>query len=313
MSGVTRGGVMTPCNACENCLKRRVSNWSFRLMQQAKTSYSAYFVTLTYDNNTVPITKNGFMGLRMDDVQRFFKRLRKAHDQYDRRIREQTGKDFTRKLSYYCVGEYGGRGDRPHYHVILFNAELHLLIGSKYADYFKRSLIELDGKTEYACPLWGFAESYTFGVKMFRVPNARTIGHITVGHVSEASVGYTMKYISKPSRIPMHRNDDRKPEFSISSKGLGKSYLTGQMIAWHKADLENRQYVNLPDGKKCSMPRYYKKKLLSLQELECLRAWNVLEAMKGVDNQGTTSIQRSEAWLAGLNRSKLNYKKGQKF
>lgn len=33
------------------------------------------------------------------------------------------------------------------------------------------------------------------------------------------------------------------------------------MIKWHKADLLNRMYVNLPDGKKASMPRYYKDKI----------------------------------------------------
>lgn len=33
------------------------------------------------------------------------------------------------------------------------------------------------------------------------------------------------------------------------------------MIRWHKADLENRMYCNLHDGKKISMPRYYKNKI----------------------------------------------------
>lgn len=33
------------------------------------------------------------------------------------------------------------------------------------------------------------------------------------------------------------------------------------MIAWHKNDLNNRMYCNIPDGKKISMPRYYKNKI----------------------------------------------------
>lgn len=312
---VTRGAVQAPCGRCENCLKRRVSNWSFRLMQHAKTSSSAYFVTLTYDTSSVHITKNGFMGLKMDDVQRFFKRIRKAHEQFDAQLRVQTGRDFRRSLKYYAVGEYGGKGNRPHYHIILFNAELSLLIGEKYSSYFRRGLIELNGKDEYHCPYWGYASKVitVYGTKQIRsIIPARTIGHITVGHVTEASVGYTMKYISKPSKIPMHRNDDRLPEFSISSQGLGKCYLTGQMIAWHKADLEKRQYCNLADGKKVSMPRYYKKFLLDLQETENLRAWNILEAMKEKPPEENTSLERSEAYYAGLKRSKLNHIKNQK-
>lgn len=33
------------------------------------------------------------------------------------------------------------------------------------------------------------------------------------------------------------------------------------MILWHLADAENRMYCNLTDGKKISMPRYYKQKI----------------------------------------------------
>lgn len=33
------------------------------------------------------------------------------------------------------------------------------------------------------------------------------------------------------------------------------------MQNWHKADLENRMYVNIDGGKKIAMPRYYKQKI----------------------------------------------------
>lgn len=44
------------------------------------------------------------------------------------------------------------------------------------------------------------------------------IGAIHYGEVNEASVGYTLKYMDKPRTIPLHRNDDRQPEFSLMSK-----------------------------------------------------------------------------------------------
>lgn len=97
-------------------------------------------------------------------------------------------------------------------------------------------------------------------------------GQVWYGGVSGASVGYTLKYISKQSKIPMHANDDRPKEFSLMSKGLGKNYLTPEMVKWHKADLENRMFINIGDGKKAAMPRYYKLKLYDTAEAEKIKA-----------------------------------------
>lgn len=38
------------------------------------------------------------------------------------------------------------------------------------------------------------------------------------------------------------------------------------MIKWHKNDLLNRMYINVGDGKKAAMPRYYKNKIYSNDE-----------------------------------------------
>ena len=53
-----------PCGKCPDCVKKRTSQWSFRLRKQAEVSTSAYFITLTYDTEHVPITPNGFMTLK---------------------------------------------------------------------------------------------------------------------------------------------------------------------------------------------------------------------------------------------------------
>lgn len=98
------------------------------------------------------------------------------------------------------------------------------------------------------------------------IERAWTAGHVHYGYVAGASVGYTMKYISKPSKIPIHRNDDRTPEFSLMSKGLGESYLTRNMISWHNVVVTQRCYVLTSDGKKVAMPRYYRDRLYSKDE-----------------------------------------------
>jgi hypothetical protein len=206
--------IPVPCGKCPNCVARKTSGWSFRLLKQEQVSESALFVTLTYNTEHVPITKNGYMSLDKIHVQNFFKRLRKISEY---------------KLKYYAVGEYGTERTRPHYHIILFNAK-------------KRDI-------ESAWRL-----------------NNKSLGSIYIGNVSGASVGYTLKYLSKPGKIPQHKNDDRKPEFQLMSKGLGKNYLTEQMITWHKDILEERMYVPMQDNKKIAMPRYYKDKIYNESE-----------------------------------------------
>lgn len=202
-----------PCSKCPDCKARRVSAWSFRLMQQFKIAKTAFFITLTYDTQFVPITDAKFMTLQKRDMQLFFKRLRKAHEKID-------GVD---KIKYYAAGEYGGKTKRPHYHIILFNAI--------------EKLIQ---------PAWN-------------------LGQIHYGTVSEASVGYCLKYINKPTKIPLFKGDDRQKEFALMSKGLGLNYLTKNMVDWHHAEI-GRMYVNTNDGKKVSMPRYYKEKIFTTAE-----------------------------------------------
>lgn len=111
MTGETIG---VPCGRCPVCVKRRASGWSFRLMNEYRQATSGYFLTLTYSTSTVPILSSGYMTINKRDPQLFLKRLRKAHPKHVR-------------IKYYLCGEYGTRGKRPHYHVILFNASLPLI------------------------------------------------------------------------------------------------------------------------------------------------------------------------------------------
>ena len=283
-NSVTRGGIHAPCGRCYSCIARKTSNMSFRLMQQDKVSQTSYFLTLTYADNKACKTRNGYMVLHKKHIQDFFKKVRRVHDR-----RGKLGLE----IKYFAVGEYGGKFARPHYHAIIFNLELDLFLSQKQIKAIKSGVTPLDGKFNYQIKQWEY-------------------GHITVGQVSGASIGYTLKYLSKPSRIPMHRNDDRIPEFTLSSNGLGLAYLTKAMIAWHKADPEKRQYCTTEQGLKISMPRYYKLKIHDIQERENLRAWNALEQMKVPKAKENTARQRSEAFYAGIDRKNKQYTKNQK-
>ncbi|AZL82803.1 replication initiator protein [Apis mellifera associated microvirus 59] len=235
-----------PCGKCPNCIKRRVSGWSERLRQEDRRSETAEFITLTYTTDTVPITKNGFMSLKKRDVQLFLKRLRKSHE-----IKWKSGgKTYISQpqypIRYYVCGEYGGKTNRPHYHIILFNCDLR------------------------------------------KVEAAWQNGAIHSGTVTGASVGYTLKYMSKPSKIPMHRNDDRVKEFSLMSKGIGQNYITPAKVAWHHADLTGRMYMPIEDGKKIAMPRYYKDKIYTEDQRKIIAEWHKVEG----DIRSKDNIQR---------------------
>lgn len=96
------------CGKCPECVKKRTSQWSFRLRTEGDVSSSSLFITLTYDSEHIPITDRGFPTLNPEHVTLWLKRLRKISKE---------------KIKYYYVGEYGGKTQRPHYHMIIFNAE----------------------------------------------------------------------------------------------------------------------------------------------------------------------------------------------
>jgi len=99
------------------------------------------------------------------------------------------------------------------------------------------------------------------------INDAWGLGAVHIGNVTGDSIAYTMKYIDKNGRIPEHYRDDRVPEFPLMSKGLGKNYLSEAMIDYHKADL-SRLYVTKEGGHKIALPRYYRGKIYTDDDLK---------------------------------------------
>lgn len=117
------------------------------------------------------------------------------------------------------------------------------------------------------------------------------LGEVHIGQVTGASIGYTTKYMVKNKRIPMHQNDDRLKEFGLMSKGLGADYINPKTIKWHLTDAQNRYYIPIENGKKITMPRYYKEKLytedmrITLGEIQRQKA--VEKMLKHLQEHGT--------------------------
>lgn len=141
---------VVPCGKCVYCLKNKRNDWSFRLQEQLRDSREAWFLTLTYDEDNIPVF-NGHEYKRGKDVtmdEVGFKAILKKQDlqQFIKNIRECNRRYYNNDdMKYYAVGEYGTETRRPHYHIILFNCDTNVDIGK----YWKKGYISI-GKVEPA-------------------------------------------------------------------------------------------------------------------------------------------------------------------
>lgn len=94
--------IQVPCGKCSHCLINKQNEWIGRLILEYLYSKKTFFLTLTYDNDHLPL------GYTTDkrDVVLFLKRFRKQIP--------------VRSLRYFFVSEYGRQSARPHYHALLF-------------------------------------------------------------------------------------------------------------------------------------------------------------------------------------------------
>lgn len=169
-----------PCGHCINCLRNYEKAWSFRMRQEMANSRSSFFLTLTYDDNNLPYGSKPC--LFKPDYQNFIKRLRKSLGTLV-------------KLRYVCCGEYGGKTDRPHYHMALF----------------------LSQRIPYTTLYDLISEKWNKGF-------------IQLHFLDKSRIKYLAKYFNKLDE----RWHDVKT-FRSMSNGIGKGYLTDATIKYHKA------------------------------------------------------------------------------
>jgi hypothetical protein len=92
-----------PCGQCIGCRLERSRQWAIRCMHEAQMHKSNTFLTLTYNDESLPENSS----LSHEDFQKFMKRLRKRY----------------KNVRYYMCGEYGEEFGRPHFHACLFGMD----------------------------------------------------------------------------------------------------------------------------------------------------------------------------------------------
>lgn len=204
-----------PCGQCRGCRLERSRQWAVRCALEAETHENNIFLTLTYNDKSLP--KGGT--LYRKHVQDFFKRLRKKYvPKNPYTPNSPAWLEFKRKkeIRYYGCGEYGEQLGRPHYHVCLFN---------------------------FAPPPEGerLVKETKTGEKLYTHPDLMALwghGHVSYGNVTFQSAAYVARYIMKKQNGPETDHYDKTdpetgeikrvhPEFSFMSlkPGIGAYFL----------------------------------------------------------------------------------------
>lgn len=223
--------ITVPCNKCVFCLVQRQKDWAFRLEKEWKYSNTAKFLTLTYDEDHIPKSKEGHQTLEVKDLQLWMKRLRKSNLKkawkYFPKVKTQAELlKMIPKIRYYNIGEYGSETWRPHYHSIMFN--------------LNQDTIKNIDKT------W-------------------KNGNIHVGEVSPQSILYVTKYVVTKNWT-MYTEDQQKPFSTMSRKpGLGEQY-TQIASDYHQQNLKST-CIN-SQGKQQKLPKFYMNKMFSKADKE---------------------------------------------
>lgn len=81
------------------------------------------------------------------------------------------------------------------------------------------------------------------------------------------------------------------------------------MVQWHKNDLLNRMYLTVADGKKVSMPRYYKDKIYNREERGQIKAKYTKEYQDKLDRMLENPIEAEILINQIINQKKSNDEK----
>lgn len=195
-------------------------------MHEASLHERNSFLTLTYETDPV--------SLDVDDLQRFFKRVRKSG----------------LRVRHYSCGEYGTKLGRPHYHVCLFGEDFR------------------EDAEPYKDRLWisrRLEELWTHGFCI--------VGEL-VPESAAYVASYCQKKITGEAVYDHYQRVDPdsgevhfvKPEFSVMSRGGRKG--KGIAYGWWESfkDEVHRDDSIIVSGREVSPPRYYDHLLRAVDE-----------------------------------------------
>lgn len=210
-----------PCRKCWACQLNYSAEWATRIMLEAKkTPGQNFFVTLTYDDDHLPIAEqivtregiyenDGSWGGTLDekDMIRFINSLRKKYER----------KGYNEIKYFYC-GEYGETTGRPHYHIILLHCPLKI---EEFYDCHVDKNFKAHWKSKQLETVWDK-------------------GIIDIAELEWSCAAYVARYCAK--KISFDKNkavyyeQGKLPEFIRMSKGIGFDWYMEHKDDIYKTD-----------------------------------------------------------------------------
>ena len=227
--------VQIPCGQCIGCRLKHAQKWAIRCDHEMQLHDNNCFVTLTYNDESLP---NDY-SLIKPHLQKFFKRLRKAI--------------HPKKISFFACGEYGETTWRPHYHAIIF--------GYDFPD--KQSTAFSENKNPYyiSAELSGLWKQGNHIIAEANYTTAAYVAqYIIKKQKGETAEDYYTRTIIDWNDVTGEINylkEDTKlePEFAQMSRNpaIGKNWFNK-----YKTDCFPSDYLIL-NGNKVPIPDYYNK------------------------------------------------------
>ncbi len=238
---------LIPCGHCAACKLTASSSWANRMEMELPYHENAWFVTLTYNDESIPyrytwnngtgeiVTEN--YSLNYDDLTKFWKRLRRYID--------YNIENYKGNLMYYAAGEYGSTTHRPHYHAIIYDLPIEK---DDLKEYKKRA-----GTVYYNCKwlekVWG-------------------LGFVVLSPAEWKAMAYTARYTTKKvygkEGKEFYESLGILPEDNRMSL---KPAIGAQYYYDHAEEIYRKDQICLKNGKICKPPRYFDK-LFDLEHSE---------------------------------------------
>jgi len=159
------------CGQCIGCRLERSREWAIRILHENQMHDDSCFITLTYDDTSLPVDHS----LRYLDFQLFMKRLRARYSERQRVTGKCVDVERSRekRIRFFMCGEYGEVTSRPHYHACLFG-------------------VRFDDRIFHKRMSSGH-NLYTSDILSSLWPH----GHSSIGEISFDSAAYVARYICK--------------------------------------------------------------------------------------------------------------------
>ena len=290
-TGINKKYQLIQCGKCIGCRLDYSRDWATRGYLEMMNSKNNYFVTLTYDNEHLPVPKQMTIEKTGEiitewDMKRFGidwngTLVKKDIEQFMDTLRHKMARDpYNHRGIRYCLcGEYGELNRRPHYHIILFNCPLPIesfycpRLKWEEAIYYQNTIIE---------------ECWTKGISNITQCSWNTIAYVA-RYITKKQYGeHSQEHYARLGQIPEFMQMSLKP-------AIGWYYYEQHKDKIYEQDsiiIKNRTGIQAVKPPKYFDKLYEKENPKHMEEIKAKRRVETIRNLK--TKAQTTSLSQWE-------------------